>query len=81
MTQNIERINAGQAIYNKPVLAIYDVLVLGISHHFLWQCPTSKHLNLYNTNISGNHLDIGVGSGFYLDKCKFPTNKPRLALM
>ncbi|MBE9104763.1 class I SAM-dependent methyltransferase [Nostoc cf. edaphicum LEGE 07299] len=82
MTANIaEIVNAGQAIYTKSVLAIYDILVLGISHHFLWECPTSKHLDLYNRHISDNHLDIGIGTGFYLDNCKFSSSKPKVALM
>ncbi|MCZ6528643.1 MAG: class I SAM-dependent methyltransferase, partial [Candidatus Dadabacteria bacterium] len=32
-------------------------------------------------NISSNHLEIGVGSGYFLDNCKFPSDNPRLALM
>jgi ubiquinone/menaquinone biosynthesis C-methylase UbiE len=38
-------------------------------------------LNLYNQYISSNHLDVGVGTGYFLTKCKFPTDKPRIALV
>lgn len=38
-------------------------------------------LELYNQNITANHLDVGVGTGYFLDHCKFPTASPRLALM
>lgn len=38
-------------------------------------------LALYNQHISSNHLDVGVGTGYFLNHCKFPTAKPRLALM
>lgn len=76
-----QQVEAGQAVYSKFVLAIYDLWVLQISNSFIWKCPSSRLLKLYNQHISANHLDIGVGSGFFLDSCVFPTNKPRLALI
>ncbi len=71
---------AGAAIYNHPVLSVYDQYVLGFSNSYVWQCPTSQILEFYNEHISSQHLDIGVGTGYFLDRCKFPTNTPRLAL-
>jgi SAM-dependent methyltransferase len=71
---------AGAAIYNKPLLSVYDLLVLGFSNTFVWQCPSRLILAFYNEHISGKHLDVGVGTGFFLDKCQFPTAHPRLAL-
>ncbi len=38
-------------------------------------------LEHYNRHVSSNHLDIGVGTGYFLDNCTFPTTRPRLALM
>lgn len=38
-------------------------------------------LDVYNQNVSANHLDIGVGTGYFLDKCQFPDGNIRLALM
>lgn len=60
---------AGQAIYSKTTLALYDFLVLGVSNRWIWQCPTSHLLTLYHTHLSSNHLDLGVGTGFFLDHC------------
>ncbi len=76
-----QQAEVGQAAYTKLTLAIYDLVVLGISNQFIWKCPSSHLLELYNQRISDNHLDIGVGTGFFLDRCTFPTNNPRLALM
>ncbi|MDJ0591605.1 MAG: class I SAM-dependent methyltransferase [Pleurocapsa sp. MO_226.B13] len=76
-----KQIDAGQAVYNSLTLLIYDLWVLSISNQFIWECPSSHLLKLYNENISENHLDIGVGTGFFLDRCQFPTNQPRLFLM
>jgi 2-polyprenyl-3-methyl-5-hydroxy-6-metoxy-1,4-benzoquinol methylase len=76
-----EQIKAGQAAYSKSALAIYDILVLGISNSFIWECPSSRIEELYNKHASANHLDVGVGTGYFLDRCKFPSENPRVALM
>jgi ubiquinone/menaquinone biosynthesis C-methylase UbiE len=71
----------GQAIYTRPFLAMYDWVVLGFFCRFVWKCPSHHMLELYNQHISANHLDIGVGTGYFLDHSKFPVDNPRLALM
>jgi SAM-dependent methyltransferase len=63
------------------MLAIYDVLVLGLSNRWVWKCPTPRALVHYDRHVSGNHLDVGVGTGYFLDRCRFPTPTPRIALM
>ena len=73
---------AGQTIYTTPaVLKVYDITVLGLSNSFIWQCPTPRLLAHYDQHISANHLDVGVGTGYFLDHCRFPSPVPRLALM
>lgn len=76
-----EEVIAGQAIYSRSVLSIYDIWVLGISNSFIWKCPSSRILSLFNQHVSANHLDVGVGTGYFLDRCKFPAANPRVALM
>lgn len=76
-----QEVDKGQAVYSKPVLSIYDLWVLGVSNKYIWKCPTAKLLSHFNDNISSNHLDIGVGTGYYLDKCRFPSPEVRVALM
>lgn len=71
---------AGQAVYSKALLAVYDHFVLGVSNRLIWKCPTSHLLKLYDRHISPNHLDIGVGTGFFLDRCAFSAH-PRLILV
>jgi len=72
---------AGQSVYTPRMLRLYDLLVLGVSNRFIWKCPTPKLLQLYNDNISSNHLDVGVGTGYYLDRCRFPGDQPRITLL
>ena len=76
-----ERVQAGIVLYSRFILAIYDWCILGYNCRFLWECPTHYLLELYNQHVSANHLDIGVGTGYFMDKCKFPGTNIRLALM
>jgi len=73
--------DAGAAIYTRQILSIYDVAVVGFSNQLVWCCPASVMVDFYNANISANHLDVGVGTGYYLDKCRFPTPTPRIDLL
>ncbi len=76
-----EQVVAGQAAYTRRMLAIYDLVVLGFSGPLIWKCPTRRLLELYDNHVSGNHLDVGVGTGYFLDRCRFPCAAPRVALM
>lgn len=75
------QVEAGQAVYTKRVLSAYDILVLGISNRFIWKCPTPIIEAHYHRHLSANHLDVGVGTGYFPDRCRFPSNNPRVALM
>jgi SAM-dependent methyltransferase len=81
MTASPEQIAAGQAVYTPAVLRLYDLAVLGVSNRFVWKCPTPRLRALYDANASGNHLDVGVGTGYFLDHCRFPVAAPRIGLM
>ena len=78
---NTDPAHAGQAIYSPTTLAFYDLVVLGVSNRFIWRCPTRDILALYDRHVSDEHLDIGVGTGWYLDKCRFRSDRPNLSLM
>lgn len=72
---------AGAAIYSKRLLSVYDLGVIKLSNQFVWRCPSHLILDFYHEHISANHLDVGVGTGYFLDKCRFPSSTPRLALL
>ena len=73
--------HAGQAIYSRRTLLLYDLVVLGLSNSLVWRCPTHRILALYDRHVSDEHLDVGVGTGWYLDHCRFPSAAPRVALL
>jgi len=70
----------GAAVYTPLALALYDLVVLGLSNSFIWRCSSKVRLDFYNQHISDKHLDIGVGTGYFLDRCRFPSTAPNIAL-
>ena len=80
-TESTEPIAPGYRIYTRFTLLFYDFVVLELSNTWIWKCPTDQLLTQYNTYASSNHLDIGVGTGYFLDRTRFPHDHPRLALM
>ena len=75
------RLKASISLYTKAFLTMYDFWVLGYNCTFLWKCPSRNLLEMYNRYISNNHLDIGVGTGYFMDKCVYSAPRPDIALM
>lgn len=76
-----QEIEAGQAVYTPFTLKLYDWFVLGFSNRFLWRCPTSNLRDQYQRNVGRRHLDIGVGTGYFLDHVRWPTQTPQITLV
>ena len=74
-----DRVYLGQAVYSRFFLNEYDRIV-SFSARFLWRCSWPKLVRMYTDSVSGNHLDVGVGSGHFLDNCIFPVDSPRIVL-
>lgn len=71
----------GVAVYSRWVLNIYDAFVLGYNNRYVWRCPTARTLALYERYTSRNHLDVGVGTGYYLHRATLAAGQRRVALM
>lgn len=81
MTVSEEEVRAGQAVYTRRSLRLYDFIVHGLSNRFVWRCPTQGLVAHYNRHVTANHLDVGVGTGYFLERCRFPPGAPRIALL
>ena len=80
-TQLDPRIVRAQAAYTRGTLGIYDKLVLGVFCSLVWRCPPSEMRRLYDSCVGQRHLDIGPGTGYFLDHCRFPNPSPDLTLL
>ena len=75
------QLRAAEAAYTRHTLKLYDPVVHLISNHLLWRCPTRRLIEQYNKNLSPWHLDVGVGTGYLLDKARFPVVSPEITLL
>lgn len=67
--------------YSPAGLSLYDALVVHGFAPWIWGCKPQRLLDHYNQFISANHVDVGVGTGYFLDHCQFPGSRPRLGLI
>lgn len=74
-------VQAGTSLYSKLFLPFYDWSALKFNLRLIWKCPSHHMLALYNENLSSTHLDVGPGTGYFLQRCKFTVSNPRVALM
>lgn len=75
-----ESIERGQSVYSHSILNMYDIMVLNLSNLLVWQSKRSRTQQFFQDNISNNHLDIGVGTGYFLAHCKWDKSA-RIGLM
>ncbi|KAK7731802.1 hypothetical protein SLS53_008623 [Cytospora paraplurivora] len=85
MADNDSKPPPSAVIYNPFVLQFYDALVLSFANAFAWRCSTKNVLlPFYREHLasSASHLDIGVGTGYYLlNSLNFLRGKDRIVLM
>ncbi len=66
----------GQADYSPPLLRLYDPLVLGPIARYVWRIRREQMLRPYRQHIRPNHLDVGPGTGYFLEHAGLPTGSP-----
>ncbi|MAS97102.1 MAG: methyltransferase type 12 [Verrucomicrobiales bacterium] len=80
MKAELSDVDRGAAAYTRRSLAFYNWWVLKVSNNLAWNCPTEKILELYREHITENHLEVGAGTGFFLQET-LPQGMPRVALL
>lgn len=67
-------------VFDHRLLRYYDRL-LEFTCNRVWRCPIPRTLELYGRHLSSNHLEVGVGTGYFLERSHLPGSEPRLALL
>ncbi len=66
----------GQREYTRPLLMLYDPVVLGALARVVWRCPPSRLIQGYREHIRDRHLDVGPGTGYFLERSGLPDGSP-----
>jgi ubiquinone/menaquinone biosynthesis C-methylase UbiE len=74
-------VNLSQRFFNKTSLFFYDLLLYGVVSKYAWGCSIRRLDAHYRKYTSANHLEVGVGTGFLLNRVAFDAAHPRVALM
>lgn len=62
----------GQSDYSGALLRLYDPLVLGPISRYVWRWPAELGVRMYRQHIRPNHLDVGPGTGYFIDQAGLP---------
>ncbi len=62
----------GQAGYNPLLLGIYDAWVLKFMAPTVWKMPVPPVVELYRRHLGSRHLDVGPGTGYFIEKAAPP---------
>ena len=62
----------GQAGYNRFMLTIYDPFVLRFMTRAVWKSPIALGVERYRQLIGQRHLDVGPGTGYFIEKATPP---------
>lgn len=76
-----ETISAGARYYGAVTLPLYDFAVLRAVVQYAWRCPLAVEQALYDRCVGARHLDVGVASGYFLDRASWPVPDPDITLM
>ena len=66
----------GQREYTPFFLRIYDPLILGFFTPFAWRCPTTRLVEEYRRHVGHRHLDVGPGTGYFLERAGIRDGSP-----
>jgi SAM-dependent methyltransferase len=58
----------GQRDYTRLVLNLYDPLVLGPIARHVWHSSPEQLVERYRQHIRDGHLDVGPGTGYFVDR-------------
>lgn len=70
-----------QLIFSTMSHRFYDFIVYRFISPYIWQCDTESIVKRYRQNLSNNHMEVGVGTGFLIKRSKPACQQFSLTLM
>jgi len=80
-TSRLQRSRLGQLFFSIMSHRLYDTGLYRFVTGSIWRCPTDRLLDGYADNVTHNHLEVGVGSGYFLDRTLCADAMRRLVLV
>ncbi|GAA4435615.1 class I SAM-dependent methyltransferase [Bremerella cremea] len=62
-------------------MPLYDLAVHGFSNRFLWHCRTATLQAWFDRHVTDCHLDVGVGTGLFLDRSQRLNSASQVTLL
>jgi SAM-dependent methyltransferase len=66
----------GQRDYGRLLLALYDPVVVGQVSRIVWRIRPEVLVERFRARVRPNHLDVGPGTGYFLDHSGLPDGSP-----
>jgi SAM-dependent methyltransferase len=66
----------GQREYTPLFLRVYDPVILGVLAPVVWRCPAARLADGYRRHAGHRHLDVGPGTGYFLERAGLPDGSP-----
>jgi ubiquinone/menaquinone biosynthesis C-methylase UbiE len=70
----------GYRHYSRAFLSIYDLLVLRVYGPLVWRCPTDRLVRHYARHLGRRHVDVGPGTGYFLEHANIATGSTILLI-
>jgi len=62
------RTNISQRYFNPLLMSVYDFFVYRMVSQYIWGCSKELLVQRYRHYVSPHHLEVGVGTGYLIDK-------------
>ena len=73
-------INLGQRFFSFMSHRLYDLGLYSFVTEAVWRCKTERLVDHYVANVSSRHLEVGVGTGYFLARTLSSEHCDRLVL-
>jgi ubiquinone/menaquinone biosynthesis C-methylase UbiE len=74
-------LGSSKLFYSKLIFSVYDRFLLNYALPLIWKVKKSDVQLFYQNHISSDHLDIGAGTGYFIQNCEHLPANFKLSVM